>query len=624
MMSSQPPTEEFGGKPQRRSPWLIVAVVAGIVLILALAWAAFAGRQTPPEPTPAPTPLPTEAAAVSDPVCARIDATGQILVGTAADYPPFSSYDDDFHLYGFDIALMNAIAQELGVSATFKDYAFDGLANALQLGEIDAAIAAITITDERQGRIDFSDAYYTGVGAALARAGEAPSSVASPADFAGWRVGVGRGTVYESWAEQNLVAAGIVGPQSLFAYEKSSDAVRDLQQGRVDVVLLDEAAAVPYTADGAAAIVGEGGVPQAFAVAIPQDAACIQARINAALRTLAAAGVIDQLAQAYIGAAPPPLPTPTPGAPAATPTPVPPPVCIDSSEFVMDLTYDDEGGTAPPTVQPGEDFTKGWRIRNSGSCRWGPDYRLNYVGGNNSAAQMDGEPAYVEAPVEPGQTYDFYVDLEAPNGVYGVLQGRWQMQDPGGTYFGQTVWVMVEVVAPTPGPTRTATATTAATATVSATAVAPTPTSPSQATATASLPTLTPTTPPTPSPTAVPDPLLGQTFGFYAIGGEPTIPGTSLTLTFGNQGGVGGLTGSDGCNTFEGTYTIAPSSPSQGALTISIGAGTVVACPDDVATQAQAFRTALGQTTAYLYPPRGLLLDLLDSQGTELLSGQLQ
>ena len=81
---------------------------------------------------------------------------------------------------------------------------------------------------------------------------------------------------------------------------------------------------------------------------------------------------------------------------------------------------------------------------------------------------MDGHPENVVGSVPPGQTYDFYVDLEAPSGVLGVEQGHWQMQNAARVCFGQTVWVMVEVVAPTPtrtvslqpSPTRTATGTT--------------------------------------------------------------------------------------------------------------------------------------------------------------------
>jgi heat shock protein HslJ len=374
--------------------------------------------------------------------------------------------------------------------------------------------------------------------------------------------------------------------------------VGDLQQARVDVVLLDDAAAANYLGDGTLAIVGEGGVTQQYAVAIPQDAACVQARVNQALANLAAEGVIDQIAQEYIGLVPAPAPTPTPGAPAPTPTPAPPAACIESSQYVMDLTYDDRGGTAPPTVQPGESFTKGWRIRNSGTCPWTTQDRLNYVGGNNQAAQMDGQPVSVVGQVAPGQTYDFYVDLNAPSGVYGVMQGRWQMQNQALVFFGQTVYVMVDVVAPTPGPT-----------------------APPQATATQT-PQATGTVPPTQlPPTQIPNPLEGLAFGFYAINGQPTIPGTTPSLTFGSGGA---WNGSDGCNSIQGTYTVQPAGASQGAIIITLGPGTTLSCAPDVMDQAQAFLTAVGQVTAYSYPPRGLLLTLLDQAGTGLLNGELQ
>jgi heat shock protein HslJ len=95
-------------------------------------------------------------------------------------------------------------------------------------------------------------------------------------------------------------------------------------------------------------------------------------------------------------------------------------------------------------------------------------------------------------------------------------------------------------------------------------------------------------------------------------------------VTFGNLGGTGGLSGFDGCNSFGGTYSVTPTGASQGGLTMTIGVGTTVACEPDIMEQAQAFREALSQTTAYVYPPLSLLLDLLDQTGTETLSGQLQ
>jgi hypothetical protein len=340
---------------------------------------------------------------------------------------------------------------------SISKYAFDGLTGALQLGEINAAIAAMSVTNEREAVIDFSTPYFSGRGSALARSSSG-LSITTPANFAGLRVGVERGSVYDSWAQANLVVPGIIPEQNLFRYEKAEHAVGDLRKNRLDVVLLDEAAAEQDAAGGQLAIVGEGAVVQRHAIGLPQDGFCLQRRINQALAALTADGTIDRLALQYMRVPVGSVPTSTPGAPVPTATPA---ACIDSSQYVMDLTDDDKNGTAPPKVQQGQSFTKGWRIRNSGTCTWNNQYRLNYVGGNNKAAQMDGQPAYVSGSVAPGQTYDFYVNLKAPSGVTGVEQGRWQMQNPTKVFFGETVWVMVDAVAPTGTPKSEPTSTTA-------------------------------------------------------------------------------------------------------------------------------------------------------------------
>jgi heat shock protein HslJ len=133
--------------------------------------------------------------------------------------------------------------------------------------------------------------------------------------------------------------------------------------------------------------------------------------------------------------------------------------------------------------------------------------------------------------------------------------------------------------------------------------------------------TATPAPQPTETPTTAPNPLEGLTFGFYAINGLPTIPGTMPTLTFGSDGA---LTGSDGCNTFVGTYAALPSGTSQGGLTIAVGPGTALACPEDVMAQAGSFRAALGLVSAYFLPPKGVTISLLDQAGSAVLDGQQQ
>ena len=73
----------------------------------------------------------------------RVQDAGKIVIGTSADYEPFEFYNSNFALDGFDIALMQELAKRMGVEVEFKDFAFDGLLDALELGQVDAAIGAV-------------------------------------------------------------------------------------------------------------------------------------------------------------------------------------------------------------------------------------------------------------------------------------------------------------------------------------------------------------------------------------------------------------------------------------------------------------------------------------------------
>lgn len=161
----------------------------------------------PPPTATATVSPPTSTVAPSDEVMTRIMDAGTIVVGTTADYRPFEYYDQNLRLDGYDIFLMRELANLLGVAVEFEDMAFDGLIDALVLGQIDAAISAISVTPERQARVDFTNVYYVGESASLARA-DSGITLNSFVDAAAYRIGVQRGSVYEQLVRQNLIGAG--------------------------------------------------------------------------------------------------------------------------------------------------------------------------------------------------------------------------------------------------------------------------------------------------------------------------------------------------------------------------------------------------------------------------------
>ncbi len=88
------------------------------------------------------------------------NAADVIRVGTEATYAPFEFMDENAKPQGYDIDIINAIGEAMGYEVEVVNMPFDGLIPALMTSQIDAVIAAMTITEERAKRVDFSDPYY--------------------------------------------------------------------------------------------------------------------------------------------------------------------------------------------------------------------------------------------------------------------------------------------------------------------------------------------------------------------------------------------------------------------------------------------------------------------------------
>lgn len=421
-------------------------------------------------PTPTQTPVPAESPTAAAPDQAedawdRVQAAGTMIVGTSADYPPFEYYDENFRVQGFDIALIQEIGQLLGVDVEIKDMAFDGLGDALHLGQIDAAIAAISVTPQREEEFDFSQIYFVSQDAFVAAPDSPVAEIRSVEDLVSYRVGVQRASVFQDWLEDELILTGLMSPTDLFVYGQIEEGYPDLEEGRIDLLVMDAQPARVAADQEGLRIAGQGLNRERYAVAVQKGQNTLRTRLNQALLTLQDQGVIVDLAKEYLDLDPEhilPLPTPTPETPTATPAPdqptaTPVPGCRDGAAYVSDLNLDDQNMQNPPVMQPGQTFRKGWRLRNTGTCTWDSSYSLNFVQGNRPGARMGGQPTAIQGSVAPGQTADVYVDLVAPLQP-GTYQGFWQLQNGQGRPFGERVYVGIRVPSgptPTPAPTQT-------------------------------------------------------------------------------------------------------------------------------------------------------------------------
>jgi len=465
-MSEEPNTD---GAKQNRNLLIGVGIFILVIFCVIVAIALFTRQNNQTEITPTLqatadtivlTPTATTQGSAIDPVWAQMQETGTMIVGTSADYPPFEYYTKDFQLDGFDIALIKAIGQKLGLTVEIKDMAFDGLGNALQVNQINVAIAALAVTEQREEVADFSHIYFISTDAALA-ANDSSIMINSADDLMPYQIGVESGSIYENFVQTNFINTERKPASSLHVYPRMDQALAELESGVTDLVLLDKAAAEVAVAERGFKIAGSDHNQLQLAMAMPQDSFMVQSEINRALAELQADGTVAELVKTYFDIEQevlPPIPTPDPTLP--TPTPGVPQGCIDSMQYVSDLSYDDQNFKNIPQVPAGTDFQKGWRVRNTGTCTWSSEYSLTPVEGNNAAARMGGTPIFVENAVAPGQTYDFWANLTAPL-KSGTYIEYWTMRNADGVLFGDKVWVAITVAgAPTqtPKPTQTPTA----------------------------------------------------------------------------------------------------------------------------------------------------------------------
>lgn len=113
--------------------------------------------------------------------------------------------------------------------------------------------------------------------------------------------------------------------------------------------------------------------------------------------------------------------------------------------FVSDVTIPDN-----TQIAPGQSFTKTWKVLNAGSCAWEAGFKFTFVGGE----QMSGATFTLPSSVAANAQYDISIPMVAPAKT-GSLRGNWRMQTAGGTYFGDEVYVLINIGGATLTPTKT-------------------------------------------------------------------------------------------------------------------------------------------------------------------------
>lgn len=220
-----------------------------------------------------------------------------IIVGTNAEFPPFEYVDDNGDFDGFDIALMQAVCDKMGVKMEVNNMEFKSLLGAMQLNSIDVIAAAMTVTEERQQSVDFTDSYYEAKQVIIVNK---DNNVASFSDLDGKSIGVQEGTTGDLFVTPEEEGA-LVKDANVKRFKKGVDAVMDLKNGGVDAVVIDKNPATEFVSgNDDLKIVEDDAATENYAFAVAKGNTELADAINKAVEELKADGTYDSLVKEYI------------------------------------------------------------------------------------------------------------------------------------------------------------------------------------------------------------------------------------------------------------------------------------------------------------------------------------
>jgi glutamine transport system substrate-binding protein len=233
-----------------------------------------------------------------------------VLIGADTNWPPFEfAADDGIGFQGFDVDLMNAIGEKLGVNFEFKTYDFDGIIAGLATGEeFDMVVSALTIKPTRYEEVDFGLPYFEDT---LALAAPNSSTISSFDDITDdTRVAVQSGSTALLWAENNLseetVSRLVVNPDAgpLFLSMLSGDADALIQDMTSIVAWLEEEVRDAKLVDS----IDGTGVYFGMAYQRSNKGEAMKADIDAALLKVVADGTFAEIYEKWFGIQPSFLP----------------------------------------------------------------------------------------------------------------------------------------------------------------------------------------------------------------------------------------------------------------------------------------------------------------------------
>lgn len=216
-------------------------------------------------------------------------------VGSEGAYPPFNTKDTNGNIVGFDIDIAMAICAEMKADCTVVAQDWDGMIPALQNKKFDFVVASMSITEERQKAVNFTDPYYRNKLQYVGKKGADLDITA--AGLKGKSVGAQRATIAAEWLEKNVPDADVK------LYDTQENAWLDLDAGRTDAVLADVFVAYDWLQSDTGKNFEFKGDPvfddDKIGIAVRKEDTELLAKLNTALKAVIDSGKYDEINKKY-------------------------------------------------------------------------------------------------------------------------------------------------------------------------------------------------------------------------------------------------------------------------------------------------------------------------------------
>ena len=222
---------------------------------------------------------------------------GQLTTCTHLPYPPFQS-EIDGKVQGFDVSLIDLVADDLGVKQEILDTPFENFKTGafLNSGECDVAAAGMTITEERKKNVDFSDPYFDATQALLV---DKDSGITSLADAKAKKVKLGAQA--QTTGEDYAKSQGF----DPVSFESSDAVLNGLRSGQVKAVVIDYPVVQGWLKDkansDAFSVAEQINTGEQYGFTVKKGNTKLLAAINKALADAKADGTYKKLYEKWIG-----------------------------------------------------------------------------------------------------------------------------------------------------------------------------------------------------------------------------------------------------------------------------------------------------------------------------------